>query len=35
MNWYLEVIKNNYANFSGRARRKRILDVYSGKYHYF
>lgn len=22
MNWYLEVIKNNYANFSGRARRK-------------
>ncbi|HHR6081237.1 TPA: DUF805 domain-containing protein [Providencia alcalifaciens] len=22
MNWYLEVIKNNYANFEGRARRK-------------
>ncbi|WIF70419.1 DUF805 domain-containing protein [Proteus vulgaris] len=22
MNWYLEVIKNNYANFSGRAHRK-------------
>lgn len=22
MNWYLEVIKNNYANFDGRARRK-------------
>ncbi|MGI3375501.1 DUF805 domain-containing protein [Providencia stuartii] len=22
MNWYLEVIKNNYANFNGRARRK-------------
>ncbi|MBP6122223.1 MULTISPECIES: DUF805 domain-containing protein [Providencia] len=22
MNWYLEVLKNNYANFSGRARRK-------------
>ena len=22
MNWYLEVIKNNYANLSGRARRK-------------
>ncbi|MGG4608827.1 DUF805 domain-containing protein [Providencia sp. Me31A] len=22
MNWYLDVIKNNYANFSGRARRK-------------
>lgn len=22
MNWYLKVIKNNYANFSGRARRK-------------
>ncbi len=22
MNWYLKVVKNNYANFSGRARRK-------------
>lgn len=22
MNWYLDVLKNNYANFSGRARRK-------------
>ncbi|MTC37824.1 DUF805 domain-containing protein [Providencia alcalifaciens] len=22
MNWYLEVIKNNYANFEGRARRQ-------------
>ncbi|MEX6426285.1 DUF805 domain-containing protein [Providencia manganoxydans] len=22
MNWYLKVIKNNYANFNGRARRK-------------
>ena len=22
MNWYLQVMKSNYANFSGRARRK-------------
>lgn len=22
MNWYLNVLKNNYANFEGRARRK-------------
>ncbi len=22
MNWYLKVVKDNYANFSGRARRK-------------
>lgn len=22
MDWYLDVIKNNYANFNGRARRK-------------
>lgn len=22
MNWYLDVLKNNYANFEGRARRK-------------
>ncbi len=28
MQWYLSVLKN-YVGFSGRARRKDVLDVYS------
>lgn len=28
MQWYLAVLKN-YVGFSGRARRNRVLDVYS------
>lgn len=24
MNWYLKVVKDNYANFNGRARRKEL-----------
>lgn len=32
MDWYLKVLKN-YIGFGGRARRKRVLDVYSGQHH--
>jgi len=28
MNWYLKVIKDNYANFNGRARRKEFWMFY-------
>ena len=29
MKWFIKVITQHYADFSGRARRKRILDVHT------